>query len=84
MFCCLLSSSKPSSDISSEHKFLEWTLCALSGPYEENETATKGPDAQIRERIASFPIPQRAAILAFLRLCGYHRVVSMNAVFHRR
>ena len=55
-------------DISPDNKFLEWTLYALCGAYEENEATTQATDAERRKRIARFNESQRESVRAFLEL----------------
>jgi hypothetical protein len=55
-------------DIDPENKFLEWSLYALCGAYEEDEVTTEAADTKLRKRIARFTEPQRASVRAFLSL----------------
>ena len=55
-------------DISPENKFLEWTLYALCGAYEEDDAPGNATDAERRRRIAGFTQAQRNAVRAFLTL----------------
>jgi len=55
-------------DISAENKFLEWTLYAVCGAYEEDEATTEAADADRRRRIARFTRQQRESVRAFLAL----------------
>ena len=55
-------------DVNPENKFLEWTLYALCGAYDEDEVTTEATDAERRTRIALFTKPQREAVRAFLTL----------------
>ncbi len=55
-------------DINRENKFLEWTLYALCGAYEENEETTESADANLRRRIARFTDQEREAVRAFMVL----------------
>lgn len=65
-------------DISPENKFLEWTLYALCGAYEEDDARIKATDAERRRRFAQFTRAQREAVRAFLTLISTAPLLDLH------
>jgi hypothetical protein len=67
-------------DISQENKFLEWTLYALCGAYEEDDATTEAADAKLRNRITNFSEPQRESVRSVLGLV----TTAPDLAFHHK